>query len=570
MKLRSLFFLLIASVLVLLLISASGFYWLTARSPLKLINGGSTATPTTAIFVSKQAPVMLSLLVNPDRLEALPQLLTPPGQRRRSRAEFNQLKQSFLASTHLDYQRDIQPWLGDEIGFAVTTPDLDRNSQNGLQPGYLLVATSKNSAKSRQFLDLFWQKQALASTNLVFEQYKGVKLIYGKPKPILGENPNERLPNHLVSAVVGDRFVVFANDPKVLREAINNVQVPSLSLNENTEYQLALEKLTQPHLGLTFVNLPSIEAWLGNKPSTTGQFDSLAIALGLNRQGLLAETALLPTPDRTLTTTPPTLTQPVAALEYLPASSALAVAGTDLNQLWNQISQGLPEDNTFSTLIKQSLGSLETALGINVPQNIFSWVQGEYALAMLPRPDRQYPDWIFVAEKSDDAIFSESIERLDSIAKDRGFSVGALPLGERSIIGWTKLVTAPVNVANKNKTIVKLEAQVEGVHTSVGKYEIFATSVEALDRALKGGNNSLLKSSKLKDAIAPLPQSNNGYLYIDWQSSQPILERQFPVFQVVELIGKPFFTHLRSLSATHYGNDNGVQRSRAFFRLNAQ
>jgi len=28
----------------------------------------------------------------------------------------------------------------------------------------------------------------------------------------------------LSGAVVGDRFVLFANDPKVLRDAINNVQ----------------------------------------------------------------------------------------------------------------------------------------------------------------------------------------------------------------------------------------------------------------------------------------------------------------------------------------------------------
>jgi hypothetical protein len=114
---------------------------------------------------------------------------------------------------------------------------------------------------------------------------------------------------------------------------------------------------------------------------------------------------------------------------------------------------------------------------------------------------------------------------------------------------------------------MKLEAQVQGIHASVENYEIFTTSIEAMDEALKGLEHSLLKSDNFKNAIAFLPQQNDGYLYLDWTTAENFIERQLPIVQVVELVGKPLFDHLRSLSVSSYGIDNGIQRSKLFFRL---
>jgi len=358
----------------------------------------------------------------------------------------------------------------------------------------------------------------------------------------------------------------------VLRDAINNVQANNLNLSDSDSYKLALQNLTQPKIGLTFLNLPAIGKWLGNDPivqaSEAGsqKYESLAIALGLTPQGLVAETSLLTTAERQNNATAPTLSQPVGALQYLPETSTLVAASTNLNQLWNQISVEL-RSSALSQVLDQYRASLENSWGIDLPQDVFSWVQGEYALGMLPGRDRTNPDWIFVAEKSPGAT-EASIEHLDTVAKARGFSVGTLPLGNQSITGWTKLITAPV-VPGEEKSGMKLEAQVQGVHTTAGKYEIFATSVEAMDKALKAPENSMLASANFKGAIAPLPLPNDGYLYIDWASSQPILERQLPIFRVVELIGKPLFSNLRSLTVSSYGSDTGVQRSKVFFKLGA-
>lgn len=576
MKLRSFFYVLAAGATGLLLIAVAGFFWLTSQSPLNLLQQGVVANPTAAIFVPKQSPAMVSLLVNPARLEAFRQLVARPIARRRARAELNQIENSLLLNTDINYQRDIQPWLGDEITLAVTSLDFDRNPANATQPGYLLVVKTKDGERAREFLQLFYSKQAATSVDdIVFEKYKGVNLIYRRPLSQIeastngSGSPQSPLPEALTSAVVGDRFVLFANHPKVLRDALNNVQAANLSLEDDHEYQQMLETLSEPRIGLSFVNIPSLAAWISKQPAPVRDSfkgsETLALGLSLNRLGLVAQTALLGS-EANDSSREPTLSEPVAALQYIPAQSALAIAGTNLNQLWTQLSSAEGSEDALKPLLEQAVASLQSRWGIQLPEDIFSWVQGEYALSMMPRPDRGNPDWIFVAQKGSDAAES-SIEHLDAVAKQRGLSVGSLPLGDTTITAWTKLVTSATPVGSKDKRLMKLEAQVGGVHTAVGDYEIFTTSIEAMNQALKGVENSLVKSDRFNNAIAPLPQPNDGYLYLDWRESGTLIERQLPIVRVVELVAKPFFEHLRSLSVSSYGSDKGVQRSKLFFRL---
>lgn len=565
MKLRSFFQILVAVAIGLLLTAAVGFYWLTSQSPLALLRGGAIANPTAAMFVPKQSPVMVSLLVNPDRLEAFRQLVARPGNRRRSRTELDQIEQTLLGNTDLDYRRDIQPWLGEEITLAVTSLDFDRDRQNGAQPGYLLAVTTKDAERSREFLQLFYSQQALAGTyELAFEQYKGVNLIYRRPLAEAVAN-NGNLPSTLTSAVIGDRFVLFANSPKVLRSAINNVQVESLSLINSPVYQQSLQNLTKPRIGLSFVNLPAIAAWIANEPNPELEPSqvpqTLTIGLALDKQGLVAETALQGTSAED---TKLTLSEPVKALEYIPQEAALAVAGVDLNQLWTRLSAGATQDD-LSQLLKQSIASLESRWNVDLAKDIFSFVEGEYALSLLPRSDRVNPDWIFVAEKTAGA--DAKIEHLDHLAKEEGFSVGNLSVGDQTITAWTKLITTTKLVPSQDDGLMKLEAQVRGVHAEVDNYEVFATSIEAMAEALEGRSNSLVAQEKFQTAIAPLPPPNNGYFYLDWNSAQPAVERQLPVIRFAELAGKPLFDHLRSLSISSYGSTDGVQRSKLFFRL---
>ena len=115
---------------------------------------------------------------------------------------------------------------------------------------------------------------------------------------------------------------------------------------------------------------------------------------------------------------------------------------------------------------------------------------------------------------------------------------------------------------------LELNEEVSGVSATVGKYEIFATSLEALEAAInapKGG--SILTAKNFQESIAPLAESNDGYFYLDWVDGKEIWESQVPLLRLVEVIGKPLFENLRTFTISSYGSEVGERKADIFFRL---
>lgn len=553
MKLRS-FFYPLALVVSVLLIALGSFFWLTSSAEASLPQENSPKNPSTAIFVSKQTPLMVSLLGKRENLE-----------------ELRQLEDSLVAPLNLNYRQDIQSWVGDEMTMAVTSLDFDRNSENDTQPGYLLALTTEDPEKAKAALQVFYSRKAVAGEgDLVFEPYQGVTLVYKRPLPGLVNDDTKpsQPPQIITSAVVANRFVLFANHPKVLRDAINNVQAADLNLANNPEYQKILPGLAQERIGLSFINIPALAAWISAQSIPARDSfqvsQTLGIAFSLDNEGLLAHTAILGA-QASEETIAPLLSEAVDALQYIPGESALAIAGSDLNQLWHSLSTGIANEDILKSLLDRSLARLQSSWEIKLPEEIFSWVQGEYALSLLPSSDLVNPDWIFVAQKLDSANADSAIEKLDDIAEKQGLSAGILPFRDRNLTVWTKLL--PSTVEDGKSSSVNLEAKVQGIHTSIGNYEIFTNSIEAMDEALKGMDNSLLNDKTFQNAISPLPFDNNGYFYIDWNKSQPFIDRQLPLMRIVELIAQPLFDDLHTLTVSNYGIDKGTQESKLFFQF---
>ncbi|MFN6567206.1 DUF3352 domain-containing protein [Dendronalium sp. ChiSLP03b] len=538
----------VAGAIALLVIVIFGFYWFFVKSPVNLT--ASNSQSGAAIFVSKLAPVMVSLLTNPDRLQALER-----------EGELSKLKTSLLAKSGIDYKQDIQPWLGNEITLAVTTLDIDRDSENGKQPGYLMALATDKPEKSREFVDLLFSKRVLAGANLSVEQYEGAKLLYDNSQP---------QQDSLAGAVV-DGFVLFANDPKVLRDAINNVQAPDLNLTSSPQYQKATQKLPKGSVAEAFLNLPTVAKWQGLELPEPN-YDSEIISLLLNPKGVLAETSFLA--SSAIVPPSPLLSKPVEALKYIPASAGLAISGANLSdlsnsnlaQLWTQVKTAISSSSRTDVISRlvQPLADIQKSKGINLQQDIFSWVEGEYAVALLPREDKITPDWLFVVEKLESV--PEGISRLDAIASSNGLSTSSLNLDKQKIFAWTELIPTKQS-DTKDRLSYSIEAKVQGVHTTLGNYEIFASNLETLNEVITVKENSLNNNRSFRNSIAAIPQPNQGYLYLDWTKSQPLLERQLPILKLVEVVGKPFFNNLRSLTVSSYGSEPESIKGGLFFQF---
>jgi hypothetical protein len=545
----SFFGFLVAGIIAVLVVVTAGFYWFFAKSPVNLTT--STSGPSAAIFVSKQAPITLSLLVNPDQLQALDK-----------EGELSKLKASVLAKSNIDYQQDIQPWLGNEITLAVTTFDIDRDPENGQQPGYLMALATTKPEKSREFLELLFSKRVLAGANLATEEYKGVKLLYDNPPP---------KQDLLAGASVGERFVLFANDPKVLREGINNVQAPDLNLSSSLQYQKATQQLPKGGLAVAFLNLPTVAKWQGlelQEPT----YDSEIISLLLNPKGLAAETSFLSSSATVASSSSPLLSKPVGALQYVPASAGLAISGanlsnlgdTDLAKLWKQATATIYSSGEDAiSRFGKPLTEIQKRWGINLPEDVFSWVQGEYAIALLPH-QQTTGNWVFVVEKTQSV--SEGISHLDAIASAKGLNISSFNLDQQKISAWTELIAASKQIDTKRPAYT-VETKIQGVHTTLGNYEIFTSDLETMAEVLAVKDNSLINNRNFQDSIAVIPRPNQGYIYLDWTKSQKLLERQLPILKLAEVVGKPFFNNLRSLTVSSYSSDAELLKGGIFLKL---
>jgi hypothetical protein len=286
------------------------------------------------------------------------------------------------------------------------------------------------------------------------------------------------------------------------------------------------------------------------------------VGLSLKSQGLVAQTALIGVAGEI--NQPPLLAAPVSTLNYVPADSWLTASGRDLKTFWQQVETGLEADSPLQQLIGETVKRIQQPLGLDLPAEIFSWVQGDFSLALLPNPDGGEPDWVFVAEEAKDVNVEEIVNRFDELARQQGYSTGNLPLMDTQVTAWTKLQTSK---DIKNNGVARLDALVKGVHTQVGNYQIFATSIEAMGKALEADNSSLGASNKFSRAISALPADNDGYFYLDWQGAESWVESKFPIMRVVEVAGKPLFDNLRSLTFSSEGAENGIRRATIFFNL---
>lgn len=584
MKTRPFFSILTAIILVLLLAGGAGAYWLATRTPVlagfnaQLVSG-EVANPSGGMFISRQSPLVISLLANPDRLAAANLATIPASQRRAMQSKWRQLEQALLAKSKLDYTRDIRPWLGDEITFAVTNVDLDRDDTNGQQPGYLLAATVKDADKAQQSLQAYWQKQAAGGKDLVFEQLSGVQFVYATSNQATLQkrttSTDSLAPFALTTAVVGDRFVLLANHPKVLRDAINNLQVPELSLDQSEVYQQSLQQLTEPHVGMVFVHLPQLAAWLRqpeigdlvdnklNAPSinASSTFDSLVMAINLRDGALLADTLLLAAPDKPLQPSQPQLTKPAQALQYVPATSPLVATGVDLSKLSAQLESGIGSYTSLAALIRQPIAQLEQQWDVDLFGQVLSWMQGEYALAKVSNGTAT-PDWIVVTERSSET--DAELAELDSLAQQQDVTIGKFMLGDQPVSAWIKLspTALPGARSDRKRSSITVQADVRGVHTTLGNYEIFATSLDAISQAIEAAQQPVLAATNFDIVIDALPTPNDGYLYINGSSLQQVVNRNLATNPSTLVDLQPFLDEVNSLTLSSYGTTTNAYHSK--------
>lgn len=559
---------------LLLFVGITGFWRLTTQSPRVLMEIGGQQIPTTAQFVPRQAPVMVSLLARPDRLWALRQLQTPLGKRFRAQREWQSLKATLTDLVGWDYDADVRPWLNQEVAIAVTAADIDYDDSNGQQAGYLAILSCRDGQKAREALHLLWQQRAISGRALTFETISGIPLIHDQaPMSSAPSSLNVVAPvvdqstaptGTLASTIVSDRYVLLANHPEVIRQAIATFQAPDVSLARTPTYRASLKTLPPNRLGWLYANTPTLVNWLGlEEPSRTKSLADggrrahhLFMSFQATPFGLQGGATLTAAPGTAFAVSDVGTQPPLAILDLLPADPLFVVSGRNLSRFLLEAGESVGRYDVVRRSLETFSASIALPVDINSTQ-LWSSVEGEYALGLVA-DDK--PTWILATQVGTENPF----EPIDDLATQQGLDVNVIRLGERDIVAWTRLSLTPA----ASSSPANLTIQVVGVHTQINGYEVFSTSLLGLQQVLSTQDEPSLSEQpffvELKDK---LEKSHNSFTYLDWPRLSPIMLNNFPWLRVIEQVGQPLTAHLGPIYVGGYGGSQSLQEGGVVVQL---
>jgi hypothetical protein len=541
---------------------------LTLNTPLYLLDRGGQGQPTALQFVPKQSTVVASVLVRPDRLANLWEYLAAPRLRPAVQQDQARIEQLLLANTGLTYSRDIQPWLGEEVTAALVSPDLDQDPVNGETPGYLVALACDDSATAQATLELYWQNRAIAGDALTFEDFSGSRLIYARRGT--GRSPNGDSPQ-LATVLVANRYLLVANHPDVLRQALTAAQSTDLNLQADRRYKTALRSLPQPRVGLLALNLPALNQWAHPDSGATVEpvaFGTLDDQVGwgllswqLTRQGLVGHTALLAAQGHRLHPRSPQTGDWGAIAAYLPESLGLAAVGSDLATLGRDLKPLLTLVSGEGTNPLTRL--LDNALGSGVADRLQTGIAQTYGVGLTApvssAPSDWLPEWLVVAPQSEP--LSEALEALTALTQEHGLGQGILDVQGTPAIAWTRL-SLP---GRRGAAPLEVVAQVAGLQAQVDQYEVLTASPALLEAVLHPK-----EQPRQPPRWWPLAteQPGSGYIHIDWPQIQPVA--QLPQWRLWSTAAQPVLKHLREITLVSGDRSESMQTGRIVVQLSNQ
>ena len=262
----------------------------------------------------------------------------------------------------------------------------------------------------------------------------------------------------------------------------------------------------------------------------------------------------------------PTVAEADQPLELLPASTLVVVSGRNLAGLWRGVTHIL---TVASDVTREGLGAARAGFtlltGLDLDDDVFGWMDGEYAIAAFPATDSPFQDFSpelhlglgLLLQTSDRATATNTLTVLGDLAA--GYEIESIdtfingqpvtslgvphhlepePLGSAPYVDYTRVYDVSVPLLSYGWLTDDTLALISGLGPM--------TQV-----MLPTPHDPLTDFFLFDQATAAFPTPNDGYLYLNVGATLALAYQVFdlhddPSFDAL----KPYLGSLRSLSAT--------------------
>ena len=405
-----------------------------------------------------------------------------------------QESKKILSEDSIDYNQDIQPWLG---GTAIAI--LPGTKANGDNTDFLMVLGVKNKLQLWKFANKVKEDAELVKT-----KYKGVEI----------SETNSSTDEQYSFAMV-DNKVLFSNQRQTLEQAIDTIQgAPSFAdklgskqiLTKGINLKNPLAQLYISDYSKSIKDL--LELYPDNRDisaralDTLNQVESLVVGVGIEPQGIRLKSATKLNSDNNILK----VLQPSSSkiIDKFPEKTIMLINGQGISKAWLSIVSEIESEPQLKDILNEGR-SFFKSLGFDLDQDIFGWMDGEFAVGLISSRQGILANFGFggvvVLETSDRSTSEATMKKIQAIAQ------GDYPFFE--------ITNRTVEGQNFTEWNVPLQGALFGYGWLPDDSLVLALGGSLLDTMTKESASSLRDNPRFKTVANSLPKQNFGYLYLD-------------------------------------------------------
>jgi Protein of unknown function (DUF3352) len=458
----------------------------------KYVYSGESNAGDLATVIPENALMVAYISNEPEAWAKLQKFGNPEAQKIVT-AQIKETQQKLLADTQIDFDRDVQPWLGNTM-MAILPNNAEAKSGT---PRFLIAIGIKDKLKALDFAN---KLKAQSKTPSKEFDYKGVKITDS------GTGSRETF-----SALVNDRLVL-APEKQAVEQAIDTANgQPSLATKAGNDWFKGDSlQLKQPIFAFYIPNysqalqqvLSSSKTPIPLDAATLTQLkkiQSIGGVIAIDDAGIRMKSVAKT--DGTMLNLPTTSAKNISSF---PADTFAVFGGTGLSQIWTETNKVVATEPTAQQTFTQMRQSFTQATQLDLDKDIFGWMGGEYTLGMMPVSTGIAAPLGFggalTIESTDRAVTDNTMAKLSNLARGYGFSVEPRQVGSTQIID----ISAPAG---------------RGTILSYGwlndKSLLLAMGDGLADKITTHSGESIDRSPGFTGALGSMSNSKQSYAYID-------------------------------------------------------
>ncbi|MGB3405005.1 MAG: DUF3352 domain-containing protein [Microcoleaceae cyanobacterium] len=281
----------------------------------------------------------------------------------------NQIKQQSLSSTRLNFDRDLQPWIGGiMVALLPTSEELD----------LLMVIGIKDPLRAWMFQRKFKQQPNLQQ---IEREYRGVQMTeYIEPG---GKQYYVAVLNHHVViaaqlAPVKRAIDTFLGEPALAQaEGIVETFLDSAAVNHPLGAAVVLESQTLASLLLRSPEPQTqglIEIISGLQP-----LQSAVMAVGVEPNGIRVRVVSQFDPQTEFDSENPELT---SLIDRFPSDTVALLQGQGINQIWSKLLKHADENEEIAQWVDRVRQGLKS-INLDADRDVLGWMDGDFALGAI-------------------------------------------------------------------------------------------------------------------------------------------------------------------------------------------